>query len=177
MLHLLTPDEIFPSLPEVDLERLQRRGVRGLVLDLDNTLVAYGGREAAEPVLVWLREARAAGMRLCILSNGRPRRVRLTAERLGLPWVESYTKPRRRGFRAAARLLGTRPHETAVLGDQIFTDVLGGHRAGFVTVLVNPVSRRELPHTRVVRAIERLVFALLLRRGRIDREAWRLRTS
>lgn len=177
MLDLLTPDEVFPSLAGVDLERLRRRGVRALVLDLDNTLVPWGGREPGQAVVDWLRQARASGMKLCILSNGRPRRVRRTAEALGLPFVESYSKPRRRGFREAARLLGTQPHETAILGDQLFTDVLGGRRSGFVTVLVNPVSRRELPHTRLVRAIERIVFKLLLWQGRIDREAWRLRVS
>jgi len=177
VLHLLTPDEIYPSLTAVDLERLRRRGVRGLVLDLDNTLVAYGRTDPAEAVLDWLRRAQEAGMRLCILSNGRPRRVRLTAQRLGIPWIESYSKPRRRGFREAARLLGTQPHETAILGDQLFTDVLGGRRSGFVTVLVNPVSRRELPHTRLVRLLERLVMRLLLWQGRIDRDAWQLRTS
>jgi len=177
VLHLLTPDEIYPSVAAVDLERLRRRGVRALVLDLDNTLVPYGKTEPAQAVVEWLRRAQGTGMKLCILSNGRPRRVRLTAQRLGLPWIESYTKPRRRGFQEAARLLGTQPHETAILGDQLFTDVLGGRRSGFVTVLVNPVSRRELPHTRLVRLLERLVMKLLLWKGRIDREAWLLRTS
>lgn len=164
-MRLLRPAEYRPSIFAVDLDRLRARGIRGLIVDLDNTLGPWRLAEPDPAVREWFRRAQAAGFRICIVSNGGARRVQAVASALAVPAVGRAAKPSGRGFRAALALLGTAPHETAVIGDQIFTDVLGGNRLGLYTILVRPVSPREFLGTRLVRRVERLVLRWLERRG------------
>jgi HAD superfamily phosphatase (TIGR01668 family) len=84
---------------------------------------------------------------------------------VGIPFVSKATKPRVKGFAAAMELLGVRPEETVVVGDQIFTDILGGNRAGAYTILVVPIDPREFLGTRLVRVVERRVLNYLQRQG------------
>ncbi|OUN00867.1 MAG: hypothetical protein BAA04_13150 [Firmicutes bacterium ZCTH02-B6] len=175
MLRLLVPDSCYPSLYDVDLDELSRRGIRGLILDLDNTLAEYANAAVPPRTRAWVQEAKARGFRLCITSNARPQRVKAFAESLGVPGIAYAVKPVRRAFRRALEILGTTPQETAVVGDQLFTDVLGGNRMGMYTVLVNPLSTNELGTTRLMRRLERRVLRHLVRRGMVREEHWRVR--
>lgn len=168
-MRLLRPAEYWSSLFAVDLDRLRARGIRGLIVDLDNTLVAWRHPQPTPAVHQWLERARAAGFQVCIVSNGGARRVEAFAAACGIPCVGGAAKPRRGAFRAALQCLGTRPEETAVVGDQIFTDVLGGNRVGLYTILVQPMSSREFVGTRLVRRLERLWLRYLQRRGHLPR--------
>lgn len=165
MIEMLCPDRCFRSVLEIDLAELQARGITGLIVDLDNTLVAWETESVSEAMLAWVRRAQQLGFRLCIASNGRRSRVTALAARLGVPAVEKAVKPRKRPFKRALALLGTPPEKTAVIGDQIFTDILGGNRMRLYTVLINPMSKVELTTTRVVRRVERRVLARLHRKG------------
>lgn len=175
LLRLLRPDEIRPAVQDVDLERLWDRGIRALIVDLDNTLAEVDSLRVSPPIAAWVRRARDRGFRLCIASNSLPRRVRAFEEQLGVPALASAVKPRRRAFRRALARINARPRETAVIGDQLFTDVLGGNRMGMYTILINPLSRVELSHTRMIRHLERRVMAALRRREWISQEDWRIR--
>lgn len=136
---------------DVTPQFLAEHCLRALVLDLDNTLVGWRGEEIAPEVAAWAKETLAAGIRLCIVSNThRPRRLESLANRLGVQWVPSGGKPRRKGFRQALAAMGTTPAETAVVGDQLLTDIWGGNRAGLLTILVEPLSEVEFWGTRVV---------------------------
>ncbi len=152
------PDMIAASVVEVDLEALRARGIDALFLDLDNTLVLWRSQEVREDVAEWIRRARDTGFRLCIVSNAATvKRVRPVAGILGLPFFVRAGKPRSRGFRRAAALLDVPAERSAVIGDQVFTDVLGGHRAGMLAVLVSPMDRRrEFISTRCMRLLERI---------------------
>lgn len=158
---LLRPRLFVPSVHDLDLPSLRRQGIRGLILDLDNTLVAWGSHEVGEELFRWVREARGLGMSLCFSSNARSARVAQLASQLGIPGIPNAAKPRRRSFRQALLIMGTSPQETAVVGDQLFTDVLGGNRLGLYTILVQPLDRREFFFTRLVRRLERLVLRAL----------------
>lgn len=167
MIELLIPHEYVGSLHELDLDRLRGRGVRALIVDLDNTLVPWNDGQPGPRALEWLALVRDRGMRVCIVSNNSAQRVEAFGRALGVPVVAGAAKPRRQAFRRAMQLLGTNPSETAVVGDQLFTDVLGGRRLGLYTVLVRPLSDREFFVTRLVRRLERLVLDRLIREGRI----------
>jgi len=175
VLRLLAPDACYASLYEVDLEDLAARGIRALILDLDNTLAEYGNATVPARTREWVQEAQRRGFRVCITSNARPARVKAFADSLGIPGIAYAIKPRRRSFRKALRLLGTAPEQTAVIGDQVFTDVLGGNRMGMFTVLVNPLSTAELGTTRLMRRLERRVLRQLVRRGMLEEMHLRLR--
>jgi HAD superfamily phosphatase (TIGR01668 family) len=135
---------------------------------LDNTLVGYDQQVVAPGLLEWMQKARDAGMILCILTNNHRReRVTSLARSLGIEFLARAGKPRRRPFRRAMQRMGTAPGTTAVMGDQLFTDVLGGKRSGMYTILVRPNSDREFIGTRLVRIIERQLLRYFARTGMV----------
>jgi len=163
---LFCPTSTAPSLPEVDVDDLRSKGIEFLILDLDNTIVAWQRSNVSDEVIRWVRDARESGMKLCVASNTRnPRRLSEIAGMLGIPFVCRAAKPRRKAFRTAMDSMGAEPERTAVIGDQIFTDVVGGNRAGLHTILVTPIHRREFIGTKVSRLFESLVLYWLRRRG------------
>ena len=166
MWRLLTPDWFVPSIYDIDLDALWAQGVRGLIVDLDNTLARRDQPLPDERLRRWLDQARGRGFKICILSNNLEHRVQLFARACGVPAVHAATKPRRRAFQRALALIGLSPQEAAVIGDQLFTDVLGGNRLGMVTVLVVPLPGREFIGTRLVRLGERWVLRRLARSWR-----------
>jgi hypothetical protein len=156
---VLRPQQYVSEVTAIDLERLVAGGIRGLLVDIDNTLVARNTREVPSSVRDWVRSAGMAGFGVCLISNNWHDHVRDFAADLGVPIVAKALKPLPFGFIRAARVLGLRPRACAVIGDQMFTDVLGGNLVGAHTVLVRPVSASDLPHTLVLRRIERLIMA------------------
>lgn len=164
MLSALRPGLYASSLSEVDLVCLAAQGVKGIVFDIDNTVVRWGSRDLAPGVLEWIEQARSRGFRMCVLSNNFRRRVEHVSRALGIPAARGV-KPLRSAFRSALATLGTAPGETAVIGDQLFTDVLGGNLAGMRTILVKPISERDFVTTRLVRRAERVALAWLSSRG------------
>lgn len=151
----LLPDLLAENLYAVPLDALWQRGIRCLVLDLDNTLMPWNAREYDEKLPAWLENARQMGFALFMLSNGTGPRVQEMAGRLGLGCIANACKPRASGFETAARRAGVPCERCAAIGDQIFTDILGANRAGFYSILVEPLSSREFLFTKFTRLVER----------------------
>jgi uncharacterized protein len=161
MRNLLIPDIIVAHVRGVTPELLRKRGIRALISDLDNTLVPWRSEMIAEEITAWLLGLRDTGINVCIASNTRhiSRLERLAAQMGILHVPENASKPRRRGLRTALSLLGAAPVETAMVGDQLFTDILAGNRLGLTTILVNPLTSREFVGTKLIsRTAERLVL-------------------
>jgi HAD superfamily phosphatase (TIGR01668 family) len=154
----LAPDFYYRSVGSIDLAGLRDRGVRALLVDLDNTLLPRDTSEFTEEALDFARRVREAGIPACLVSNNWHARVHSAACELGFELVPRALKPLPWGFRAGLRLLGATTDGTAVIGDQLFTDVLGGNLLGMTTVLVAPLSSSDLPHTLVLRQLEALVL-------------------
>ena len=157
MLNVLRPALFLRSVYELDFKRLTQRGIQGIIVDLDNTLVGYNRPDASEQLLHWLATAQSQGFRLCIVSNNLSARVEEFSRHVGVPGISKAAKPRRRGFWQAMALMRTQPSNTAVIGDQVFTDILGGNRLGLYTILVHHLEDREFFTTRLVRRIEHMV--------------------
>jgi len=155
---MLRPDGHAASLIDVASDRLWNRGWRGIVLDLDNTCCAYHRPELADGVAAWVAGAHARGFRIVMVSNNFSERVAAVGAQLGVATVPNALKPLPFGFLRALRLLGTRRSETVVIGDQVFTDVLGAKLLGLHTVLTEPLVAHDFPLTRVLRFLERLVY-------------------
>lgn len=163
------PDEFVPSVADIDLEALAARGIEGLLIDVDNTLLAHGTLEVDPQRLDWVRRA-SARFPVCLLSNSIfGRRVRWLSQLLGVPGFAVWNwnrKPFRGGFRRALALTGTTPERTAMIGDQLISDILGGNRAGMYTILVAPIHEREFVVTRYInRWLERVIRERLAARG------------
>ncbi len=156
---MLKPDLYFASVHSIDLADLRRRGVRALLVDLDNTLLPRDATLIPEGLAAWARRLGEEGFAVCLVSNNWHSHVPVVAAELGFHAVHRAIKPLPWAFRRAMRVLGSSPGETAVVGDQVFTDVLGGNLLGLTTVLVQPLSRTDLPHTLLLRLIERAVLA------------------
>jgi hypothetical protein len=129
-------------------------GIKGIIMDIDNTLTEWRSPILPEGAAAWLEQAGQEGIRLCFVSNNSARRARDVADKAGIPFVAKAQKPRRRSFKKAIEIMGTIPGQTAVIGDQLFTDILGGNRMGMLTILVTPISKREFFGTRLMRLVE-----------------------
>lgn len=164
MLESCRPDIIVDRLEHLDQDDLWDRGVRGIILDLDNTLCAWHGSEVGPERRAWIERAKGR-FKLCVLSNTiKYRRLRRIGEMVGIPTVGRWglgRKPLGGGFRAALKVMGTRPEETAMVGDQVFADVLGGNRSGLLTVWVPVLDKCEFISTRLFRGLERRVLRRL----------------
>lgn len=135
------PDGVYRSVLALDPAWLAARGVKLLLADLDNTLVRYGQPDPPPEVVQWRENLRGAGVELFLLSNSRrPTRVSHYAQVLDIPVLGHANKPSPKGYHAAMARMGCTPQETAMVGDQIFTDILGAKRAGVLALLVEPIA-------------------------------------
>ncbi len=155
---MLGPDRFAPRLHDVSHEELERAGIRGLIVDLDNTLLGFGETELALEHLAWVERAHDRGFRIVMLSNNFSTRVRSVAAQLNVGCIPNALKPLPFGFMRAKRALRLRRREIAVVGDQLFTDVLGGKLCGLYTILTEPIEDNDFGLTRVFRFFERLML-------------------
>ena len=152
------PDFEFPHICQIPVEVLQRVQIRGLLIDLDNTIAPWNTYDLTPAVKEWFREVEKAGIRLCIFSNNRnPQRVSTVGDELGILYISKAGKPWRRAYQRGQEILGLPPQAIAVIGDQIFTDIVGGKRAGMKTIMVDPISDHDFPGSKFVRWLERMV--------------------
>lgn len=161
---LLTPTKKLHSVVQITPELLASLRVRALFLDVDNTLTTHGNPVPAPPVFEWLEMMRRHEIQMMLISNNRPGRVAPFAKLLGLRFTANAAKPLTHGFRRAAGEFGVRPEETAVVGDQIFTDVLGGNLFGAKTFLVEPMELEKALFLRAKRRLERAVLLDYIKR-------------
>lgn len=128
----LIPDQKLDSIFALDLQTLSSLGIRGIIFDIDNTLESHHVPEPSSRVTTFLTQVQHAGFRICLLSNGKTKRVERFNKFLQLPAISHAGKPAKRNFKRAMTFLNTSPEETALVGDQIFTDIYGGNRMGFL---------------------------------------------
>jgi HAD superfamily phosphatase (TIGR01668 family) len=152
------PDRFAPRLHDVSLAELEARGIRGLIVDLDNTLLGFRETELGAEHLAWVAEAHDRGMRIVMLSNNFTERVTGIAAKLGVGCIPNALKPLPFGFVRAVRYLGLPRRAVAVVGDQLFTDVLGGKICGLYTILTEPIEAKDFAITRMFRYFERLML-------------------
>lgn len=156
---MLSPDLYYHSVYDIDLDELATRGVDTLFVDLDNTLTPRNSETIPAATMEWARSLEAKGFSACLVSNNWHDRVLGVADTLGFAIVPKALKPLPFAFSKAMRLMGSKAEDCAIVGDQLFTDVLGGKFAGITTVLVTPMSASDLPHTLLLRKLERVLLA------------------
>lgn len=150
---------------EISGAALERRGIKLLLADLDNTLAPYGVPLPDEKLKAWRDDLAARGVTLFILSNNRhENRPRIFAEGLDVPFIGHAGKPKTPSFVKAMEQMGVTREQTAIVGDQVFTDVLGGNRAGVSAILVEPIRLAGNPGRYLRYAVE-VPFRLLSGKG------------
>ncbi|HOE57083.1 MAG TPA: YqeG family HAD IIIA-type phosphatase [Bacillota bacterium] len=158
----LKPDLYLNTVHELDTAALKTKGIRAMIVDIDNTLVSWDTKEPDEKINELICRLGSEGFKICILSNNSKKRVEEFNRHLNLPAIHKAVKPSKTAFRKAMNIMDSNPENTAVIGDQLFTDVLGGNRLGLYTVLVPPICKKEFIWTRFMRLIERIVLNKVL---------------
>jgi uncharacterized protein len=162
-LKILTPDYYYDSIYDVDLDLLKKNKIEGLIIDIDNTLVGWDTLLPTLTVKEWLEKLVNSGFNICLVSNNNQKRVMYFSKELDIPFIFQARKPMKRNFLAAMEILETTNQQTAIIGDQIFTDVLGGNRMKLTTILVKPIKSKEFWWTNFVRKIERRVLKKIIK--------------
>jgi uncharacterized protein len=155
MLRTFTPQFFVPSVLDIRPVQLLSLGLRNLLLDVDGTLKSFNELSFSPQTVNWIEELKAAKITLCILSNGLGRRIEQLANRLDIPFVPKALKPLPFGCYRAMKKINATSEETAIIGDQLFADVLAGRLAGIKTILVTPTSLEEPWFTALKRPLER----------------------
>ena len=151
------PKGYFKKVSEISLEYLTENNIKGLILDVDNTLIDYY-KNISEETIDWANRLKQNGIKMCILSNSdKKEKVSQVAKKLGLEYTYFGMKPLKIGFKKAKKMLGLENKEIAAIGDQIFTDVIGANRMKMFSILVEPIEEKDIFVTLLKRPIENYI--------------------
>lgn len=157
MLSCFYPDEYLDSTYAIDFDRLRKEGYRGVLFDIDNTLVPHGA-PADKRAKAFFAHLRSLGMTYCVISNNQLPRVKSFADEVGALYIEDAHKPAVKNYRKAMEMLGCDTGNTIFVGDQVFTDIYGAKRAGIRTILVKPIHPKEEIQIVLKRYLEKVVL-------------------
>ncbi len=149
------PQYMVKCVDEITPEHLQKWGIRGLILDIDNTLTTHDNPVPGQGVALWLKQMRDNGVQMIVLSNNTAQRVEPFAKILGLPFVANGKKPLKSGYLRCSKALGLPRDQLCMVGDQLFTDIWGGNCFGCKTILVEPIQLESMPFFKVKRFLEK----------------------
>ena len=151
------PDYKFNSINDIDINILNNRGIKFAILDIDNTLVPYTSPKPDDNALKFLNKLKENNIEYCFVSNNHGERINLFNEEIGAPVYPNAAKPLLLGIRKAMKTFGADKNNTVIIGDQVFTDVWGGKRAGILTILVDPIKECDTAFFRFKRHFERII--------------------
>lgn len=167
LLNYFLPDQHVKSIFDIKANDLKQKGIKGVITDLDNTLVEWDRPSATPELLHWFKEMKDNGIEITIISNNNQERVKSFSEPINIPFIYSARKPMGKAFRRALKDMKLAKNEIVVIGDQLLTDVFGGNRSGLHTILVVPVSQSDGFFTRFNRRMERTILNWMKRKGMI----------
>ena len=165
MLERFYPDEYLKSIDEVDFEKYYKQGIRGIISDIDNTLVPHGF-PADEHIIKVFEKVHGLGMDTCLISNNDEPRVKPFAEEVRSKYIYDAHKPSRKNYIRAMELMGTDKNTTLFLGDQIFTDVWGANRTGIRSIMLEKINTKEEIQIVLKRIPEKFVLWIWKKRNK-----------
>lgn len=168
MFEIFFPTEFYNTIFDVEYSKLKDKGYKGLMFDIDNTLVPFDVVHPTQEIIDLFTELKNQGFKICLVSNNTETRVLRFNERLKVFAVAKALKPMRRNLRKAMKLMDTQIENSVFIGDQLFTDVWGGNRLGLMTILVKPIAEKEEWITKIKRSTEKKVFSHYLKARKKD---------
>lgn len=169
MRKIFTPDSYIETYRKLNIQKLTHRGIKLLVCDIDNTLVAHDEAHPTQEVKEFIQSVKDAGIRVILVSNNVKERVETFARDLDVATYPFARKPLKLTYLKLMKDTGFQANEIAVLGDQLLTDMLGANRVGFYTVLTSPVAQKDLVFTKANRLVENMVFQVLALRNKLHK--------
>lgn len=168
MFTMFYPDEIQDSTYDIDFRKLHEQGIRGVLFDIDNTLVEHGA-DANEKARKLFEELKGIGLSSCLISNNQEERVLRFNKDIGTKYIYNAHKPSGKNYRKAMELMGTDLSNTIFVGDQLFTDVFGAKRIGMRNILVKPIDPKEEIQIVLKRYLEKIVLHFYEKRKNSER--------
>lgn len=157
MFEMFFPDRYVASTYVIDFEKLYEEGIRGLIFDIDNTLVPHGA-PADERAIALFERLKKIGFKCCLISNNQEPRVKMFNEKIQVDYVYDAHKPSTKNYKKAMEIMGTDTTSTVFIGDQLFTDVWGAKRTGISNILVKPIHPKEEIQIVLKRRLEKIVL-------------------
>ena len=152
------PKAYFNNIKDITIEFLQTHNIKGLLIDVDNTLIDYN-KNILDGVKEWIDKMRDEGIKLCILSNTNNKlKVQNVSRYLDIPYIFFAMKPLKTGFKKGMKKLKLESKNIAVIGDQLLTDVLGANRSNMYSILVKPIHEKDIFITKLKRLLERKIM-------------------
>ena len=158
------PKEFVPSAYGIDYKDYYKKGYRGILYDVDNTLVEHN-EPVTDRAIQLFKDLKDMGFKVCIISNNKEPRVKPLADTLGSHYVYKAGKPLKRGYEEGMKHMGTDKDTTLFVGDQLFTDVYGANRAGIYSILVEPIGKEIEIQIKFKRKLEKIVMFFYKRRN------------
>lgn len=167
---MIYPKEYLNSVKEISIDLLEKNNIKGLILDVDNTLIDFD-KKMLEGVEKWVQDLKNLGIKFCILSNSNKiEKVGAVAEKLDIPFIHFAKKPFKSGFKRAQKVLEMEENQIAVVGDQIMTDVIGANRSKMFSILVKPIDEKDYIVTKIKRPFEKVIINSYLRKKQKTKE-------
>ena len=157
----LKPRIKLEKVTDITIDILNKYGIKALILDVDNTLSTHHGQVLTDGLSEWLDLMRQNDIKMTVLSNSNSKRLTPFAKKIGLDFISLGLKPLPFGYLRALKRLGTKKKETAIVGDQLFTDTMGGNFVGVITILLTPIKPESSLRFRMKRRVERFVIKKL----------------
>ena len=155
---MIYPKEYLNSVKDISIELLNKNNIKGLILDVDNTLISLDKKMPAG-IVEWVKNVKANGIKICILSNSNKiDKVEAVAKLIESPYIFFGKKPLKSGFCRARDILKLKESEIAVVGDQIFTDIIGANRCNMFSILVKPIEEKDYLITKIKRPLEKFII-------------------
>lgn len=159
----LYPNKYIKSVKEITIDFLKQNNIKALILDVDNTILDFD-KKLPDGVKKWCENLKKQDIKFCILSNtNKVDKVKFAAKELDIPYFYFAKKPLKLGFKKTLKLLEEKPENIAAVGDQIFTDVIGANRMKMFSILVEPISKKDILATRIKRPIENFIIRRYLK--------------
>ncbi|PCR99613.1 YqeG family HAD IIIA-type phosphatase [Lactococcus fujiensis] len=158
------PDYMIEAVYQLDAERLKDLGIKAVMVDLDNTLIAWNNPDGTPELLAWLEEMRRNDVKVIVVSNNKRERVARAVEKFGVDYIWRAMKPFALGINKALKQFGEKPEEVVMVGDQLMTDIRAAHRAGVRSILVKPLVSSDAWNTKFNRWRERRTWKKIIAR-------------
>jgi HAD superfamily phosphatase (TIGR01668 family) len=149
------PDFYLEAVYQLDHESLKKHGIKAVMVDLDNTLIAWNNPDGTPELLAWLEDMKANGIEVIVVSNNNHDRVKRAVEKFSVDYIWRAMKPFALGINKALKQFGVAPQEVVMVGDQMMTDIRAAHRAGVKSILVKPLVESDAWNTQFNRWRER----------------------
>lgn len=167
---MFKPNWLLKSVYHLTVDKLNKQNIKGILVDLDNTIVAWNNPYGSEELKLWLEDMKQNNIKVIIVSNNTNTRVEKVANVLNVPFVANAKKPTSIGLKKAYQRLNLPKENVVMIGDQLMTDILGGYRFGIRTILVKPLVDSDLLATKLNRIVEKIYMKIYRKKYNLE---WR----